>query len=218
MERIKCDLVKKCCEKGNFTRVSYTSPFGRTILPMCPNDNWKYKNKLFYYETPKCASSSMKKMLHDSLPDYQHGDVTKIDDTYLTFSVIRNPFDRFVSNYHMITTTPHRIQNILKPMFGKTKLTFEEFVEQFDKKTNHHWLPMSDFLPKEKLDFVFRFEHLKEDISKFKEQTGVDLKHIHKNKCRLQKPNYKDFFTKPEWIEKVTNYYKKDLDRFNYEF
>lgn len=104
MQRIKCDLIKKCCEKGNFTRVSY-------------------QKKLFYYETPKCASSSMKKMLHDALPDYQHGDVSKLNDSFTTFTVVRNPFDRFVSNYHMITTTPHRITNILQPMFGKRTLT-----------------------------------------------------------------------------------------------
>lgn len=199
MQRIKCDLIKKCCEKGNFTRVSY-------------------QKKLFYYETPKCASSSMKKMLHDALPDYQHGDTSKLDDSFTTFTVVRNPFDRFVSNYHMITTTPHRINNILKPMFGKTTLTFEEFVENFDKKINHHWLPMSDFLPEKELDFVFRFEDLKGDIAKFKEKTGIELKHQHKNKCRKPKPHYRDFFKKQEWIDKVIEYYKKDLERFGYKY
>jgi hypothetical protein len=197
MKRIKCDVKKKCCEQGNFTRMSE-------------------QKKLFYFETPKCASSSMKKMLIDALPDYKHGNISNINEDYLTFTVVRNPFDRFVSNYHMITTTPHRIQNILKPLWKKQKLTFEEFVNDFDKKTNHHWLPMDDFLPDDKLGFIFRFEHLKEDIAKFKEKTGIDLKHIHMNKCRKPKPNYKEFFTKPEWIEKVKNYYIKDLERFEY--
>jgi hypothetical protein len=32
------------------------------------------------------------------------------------------------------------------------------------------------------------------------------------------KPNDKDFFTKPEWIEKVRNYYKKELERFKYTY
>jgi len=199
MRRIKCDLVKKCCEKGKFTRVSESK-------------------KLFFYETPKCASSSMKKMLHDALPDYKHGDPSNVDDSYFTFSVVRNPFDRFVSNYHMITTTPHRIQNILKPMFGKSTLTFEEFVENFDKKVNHHWLPMTEFHPEKDLSFVFRFEHLKEDMKKFKELTGVELKHIHMNRCRKPKPHYRDFFKKQEWIDKVSQYYAKDLEKFGYSF
>ena len=47
----------------------------------------------------------------------------------------------------------------------------------------------------------------------------MKIKNIHhKNKCRKPKPHYSTFFKKKEWIDKIANYYKKDIERFGYKF
>jgi hypothetical protein len=144
---INCDLIKNCCEKPDFRRYS---------------DQYK----LAYYETPKCASTSIKKILHDSLPDYTRTTNNSLDN-YFKFTIVRNPWERFVSIYKMITTNKHRVRRVLKPMWGKTTLTFEEFVNDFDKpgKRNHHRSLLTDYFPKDrKLDLVIKFEKLEEGL------------------------------------------------------
>jgi hypothetical protein len=44
----------------------------------------------------------------------------------------------------------------------------------------------------------------------------MELKRVHMNKTDDRQ--YREFYKKPEWIEKIRNYYKEEIEMFGYEF
>lgn len=170
-----------------------------------------------YFDVPKCASSTIRHFIFSGDNSYSLKDPKREISEYLKFTFVRNPWDRMVSNWKMFTTK--RIKQ-LRSMTDLDLSKFEDFADFAISHYNHHWLPQSLYLP-EKLDFIGRLETFDEDFKQllkliswdFKEE---NIKRIKKRGSTKHLP-YWEYYS-PKLVEKIGEYYKADIEKFNYEF
>lgn len=133
-------------------------------------------------------------------------------DIYTKFSIVRNPYDRIVSEYHYIKNLPNRKFEPFK------NLSFLQFVRSvFDlphmlQKSifDNHLTPQNEFLTCfDSNDKIFKFE----DISQVFD--WLNCKYEHKKKS--QRKHYTEYYCDSSY-EIVSNIYKEDLSIFNYSF
>ena len=191
-------------------------------LCKCPSQNglmysFDYiheKSNLMYYDTPKCASTSIRTALFNGDNSFSMTNPEKKLIDYYKFTFVRNPWDRMVSNWKMFTTQPMRIKQ-LKSMTNQNLANFEDFIHFSKHKKNHHWQPQTLFLP-ENLDFVGRVENFDNDFEKLLNNIGETPQNpLHKNKT--QRKNYREYYTKST-IKLVAELYKEDIKTFGYCF
>jgi hypothetical protein len=123
-------------------------------------------------------------------------------ETYFSFAIVRNPFDRMVSSYEF---TKKRTQ---------LKDSFKEFVLSSSKKI---LLPQSDFVVDQNgevmLSFVGKFETLSGDLEYISKKTGLvlDLPHLNKTKHEHFSSYYDE-----ETRMAVVDFYQNDFELFGY--
>lgn len=138
------------------------------------------------------------------------------------FSVVRNPYDRIVSEYlylmRMIDTDP---TDIIIP-----KCTFEEFLENLkmdplkrNAKFDGHLETQTDYLSERnggisKNIKIYRFENLKECFDDLKKNIPFQtIPHLRKAADRLP---YQEYYTE-KTVKIVAEFYKNDFINFNYD-
>ncbi len=142
--------------------------------------------------------------------------------SYFKFCVVRNPWDKTLSDYFWKT----------KGM--KNPPSFEDFVKSLRvddlslieiKPTNHNnWL-MYTIDDKIAVDYIVRFEDLENGLSEAIANTSLNwdgwLPHMKKRNPLQEKneisKNYRDFYTN-ETAQIVNDLYVKEIDNFNYKF
>jgi len=153
-------------------------------------------------------------------PNEIYGIFGNLVKNYMSFAVVRNPFDRAVSMFQFAK------ENKLGDLYNQSSdISFENFCEIMEE--NHannikdfiaihqqiEWLNGS-FQP----NFILRFENLKND---FKEMLDVcKIKHVspnipHENSSK--RSDYKDYYNSKtkNIIEKI---FEKDIDTFKYTY
>lgn len=194
-------------------------------------------HKLIFIHIQKTGGSTIHKLLQERVPDLhlvkpRHGGAIrakqKVDgwDEYYKFAFVRNPWDRMVSWYSMVTKSPQN-SNKLWRYARDNSSTFEEFIynctdeveiwkgvyysftyNQLDYLTNEN----GDLL----VDFIGRLENFDEDVREVFDKIGVDLELVpHKNRSKHR--HYSTFFT-PDTEMVVRERFKKDIEYFGYEF
>lgn len=192
-------------------------------LCLCPSrDKMRYsfvyiceKKNLIYYDVPKCASSTIRRVLFNNNNQLSLQNPKKEIQKYFKFSFVRNPWNRMVSNWKMFTIQPWRIKQ-LKSMTNKDVSKFEDFVDFANSMKNHHWQPQSLYLP-ENLNFLGRLENFDEDFNKL--CNAIDekpLKKIEKSNAITRSP-YWEYYT-PSLVELVSEMYAEDIRQFGYKF
>lgn len=135
-------------------------------------------------------------------------------DQCFKFTIVRNPWDRILSQYkgHVTKEVP--------------VLRFEEYLNiSFKEKKSHDDMrfisPCMDWITDSNgnilVDYIGKFENLKEDfniICKKINIPDVALPHINKNR---NKESYRPYYTNKS-AELVANAFAKDIMEFNYEF
>lgn len=101
--------------------------------------------------------------------------VNNLLDNYYKFTFVRNPYTRFLSSFLDKVQRPDAKQRKMVANFlnksVKEELSIYDFLDFLDYKpnlnSNAHWCLQKDIilLPKEKIDFIGRFENLKEDLA-----------------------------------------------------
>lgn len=204
-----------------------------------------YTYKTVFIHIPKCAGTTIEKMLGTCTPiEYynfkprlkpgqlktpQHFTYCELKsgltinwENFYAFSVVRNPYSRFVSEY-----------KYRKDLFLKTKnpehdpVTFEAFIEKLNIDINEririfdgHLETQSGFLKNESGAIessieIFKFENMTPCWEMLTSKTLVEYKnYIWSNKSSDVTP-YQDFFT-PETKNTIYNFYKEDFDNFGY--
>lgn len=138
--------------------------------------------------------------------------------SYFKFAVVRNPFDRLVSQFAYM-----RSRADLRAYVGMSPdASFAEYLGLIEAKLHVQWAPQCSFLydgeEREVLlvDFVARFESIIDDAAAIFEQLGLaDAQLPHLNQTRRQP--YRNYFT-ARLRRRVEDMYREDLDRLGYGF
>ena len=206
------------------------------------------KYKLIFIHIPKTAGTSIEKTLIDykfkikgdlknwygninnyeldhSTIKYLINNCKSYNKKYIKFCVVRNPYERLVSEYHFCKRYNSR--------FIKETKTFKKFVyylrDNFNyvlenEEKNHflisHYLPQYKFTHIEnkcKIDLILRYENLETDWNKLCKIINKDIKLLKIDKYSSKKKyNYLDYY---DYNLKniVYKLYKDDFLIFNYK-
>ena len=165
----------------------------------------------------------LKNMQHYSYIELKKLLPQKIFDSYYKFSIVRNPYDRIVSEFLYAKNCGRK----LKKNYFYNFSTFKEFVstqltipiKQRIEKYDAHLETQKSFLINEQgdlsgLDKIYKMETELDDCLKFLNfKIGVDLK-IHARKNYYDR-SIADFYD-GEIQELVYNFYKEDFNLFGY--
>jgi hypothetical protein len=190
-----------------------------------------YSKKIIFVHIPKTAGISVAKAIfgdvslegHRSIMFYKNLFNEDFSE-YFTFSVVRNPWDRLYSAFKFLEKGGINIhdRNAYEQYLEEYK-DFEDFVTNgLNKKMIYeimHFIPQSEFIcskdGKIDVNYIARFENLKDDISKLSEKINNPIELDHHNSNR--KVSYKEIYTS-DMIKKVEEIYKMDIINFNYKF
>lgn len=127
-------------------------------------------------------------------------------EEYFIFSVVRNPWDRFVSSAKYLS------------------VTVKDLSDNFDKysalkKHHDHTLQLCYYTHNKEhcfVDFICRFESLQEDLNLVFDQIGLIRLTIPKTNQSYRKKYFNYFNRKSQ--KKVEDFYKKDIELYGYAF
>ncbi len=208
-----------------------------------------HRYKCIFLHIPKAAGTSIERLLSGADIDIPQKVPRKRGFShflnehpdYYVFSVVRNPYDRFVSAWKWGELKFEKEGGL--PFYNKERsVPFEEYVSlttNLDYRNNnknlwseydeYHTLPQFEFFPhlngghyftdtikpEFTCDFIGRFENLHEDLNKAWSSIGInqfDLPHAYNSKTFK-----KEAMWSSELKDKMYNYYKKDFELFNYD-
>jgi Sulfotransferase family len=136
--------------------------------------------------------------------------------SYFKFAVVRNPFDRTVSQFSYMRRRPD-----LRAFIGmREDASFGEYVGLIRRRQHVQWEPQCSFLYDVDgtllVDHLARFESLKLDVAPVFERLGmssVELPHDNAS----DRTAYRDYYT-PDLRSQVEDIYSEDLERLGYKF
>ncbi|MAX70027.1 MAG: hypothetical protein CMC76_02855 [Flavobacteriaceae bacterium] len=135
------------------------------------------------------------------------------------FTVVRNPWDRVLSQYkYRIKTNQCNMK--------EAPISFEEWVKKvFRDKDPFYYSNPKMFLPQVEwlkdynneinMDRVVRFENLSNEMNLVLNDLGIDKKLPHYNKTK--KVNYREHYDK-ETQNIISDWFRDDIDEFGYSF
>lgn len=196
--------------------------------------DWEHDREALLLQSNDDPARGTEKLAHLSASEYVDCGYLPQQEfsAYFKFSFVRNPWSRILSEY--------RYRNYFHHLsfrdFVLNKLPRPGWDDQY-----RHVMPQYDMLHDRQgnllVDFVGRFESLQQDFDKVCERLGiVDSRLPHRNrsdkKSRDLKRKIRNFlfmngenrfqnmaeFYDDETRAAVTEYYRKDIDAFGYEF
>jgi hypothetical protein len=135
---------------------------------------------------------------------------------YFKFAVVRNPFDRAVSQFRYMQRRPD-----LRAFVGMDDdASFTDYLGLVQEKRHVQWEPQCSFLYDEDrtplVDFVGRFEALDADMAEVFARLGIACDVLpHSNSS--ERTGYRDYYGPGTRVE-VEEMYEDDLDRLGYAF
>ena len=139
-------------------------------------------------------------------------------DAYFKFAFVRNPWDRLVSWYHMCVQVPQ--PNAFARYVRACAPTFEAFVTQattgMGERTTYNQVDyVTDEAGAQIVDFVGRYESLREDFAHVRDRLALpfDLPHVNRSDHR----HYRDYYS-PATRDIVAQRFARDIAYFGYAF
>lgn len=141
----------------------------------------------------------------------------------MSFGVVRNPWDKMVSNYAFFIEQEDKFRNDqIESLFGVSRhnISFDRFLGLAARLPNHHWAECHKFFPKLPngeidLDCVVRFERFVEDIQAIGTALGIDLNIEYRNQTS-HRP-YRGYYTRATRSQ-VASMFEGDIAYFGYSF
>jgi hypothetical protein len=180
--------------------------------------DWARRDQLLLKHNPN-PSLGPTRLAHLTASEYvSFGHITNVDFKKLfKFSFVRNPWDRFVSEYEF---RKRERCNWCSQLDFKTFL-FNLPPLDGPSDASRHLLPQHCFLFSKSqgplVDFIGRFENLQADFSLVCRELNISpdqLPHVNRSPGRA---NYRDYFDS-ESKELVAKLYQTDIDLFKYSF
>jgi chondroitin 4-sulfotransferase 11 len=193
--------------------------------------------KVVFIHIQKTGGLTVDRLLNERIPDLhrigaRHGfaslgmDELNDWDEYFKFAFVRNPWDRLVSWYSMVTTMPREGNELWRYVHDNSS-TFEEFIynctDEVEIKDGVHYsfaYNQLDYVTDERgnllVDFIGRLENFDKDLQEVFRRMGFELESVpHKNRSGHQ--HYSTFYT-PDTELIVRERFKRDIEYFGYEF
>lgn len=183
------------------------------------------KKQFIYVHVNKTGGTSVQKILHvhcRKAAKHHHAqslnDMRLYGTDYFRFTTVRNPYDRWVSNYHFNIRRNHKtaknksFKEYLFDVIDESKKESREFPDLW---YNSAWNWISDDNDVLLVDYVMRFENLEADWKIVSKKLGVE--------DTLPKTNASshDHYSKyydDETYDLVTRHCAKDLEYLGYTF
>jgi hypothetical protein len=204
-----------------------------------------YTYNIIFIHIPKCAGTTIEKIIGTSteqqyfcnwkttkkgqLKTSQHFTYLELKKElkvnwkdYYAFSVVRNPYQRFVSEYKYRKAV-FRVSKCKKDDPG----SFLQFIKKLDleksariQEFDGHLETQSSFLKNkkgkiEKSIEVFKFEELDKCWEALESKTGVSYKEDYWSRKSKYDVPYQNFYT-PKTKSIIYNFYKEDFKNFGY--
>jgi hypothetical protein len=134
------------------------------------------------------------------------------------FSIVRNPWDLFVSLYAYGKAELERAEIERRNVFSdhvRRSESFESFVLNFPRDGPDFCDSLCDETGTDMMDFIGRFENLESDFAQICERIGLDAPLVHINAS--DHGNYADYYTAKSRAH-VGRRFARDIDRFGYRF
>lgn len=187
----------------------------RTVREVRPLSLWRHGQYLFDASRLRSEGLSRRRMSREMVgldpgPQQYGPRATEREfETYLKFTVVRNPWDRVHSWYRNAMRDPHH---------GIPPCSFDAFLREH----GHNWALRSqlfwitDFDGSIPLDVIARFETLAEDLSQVFRRLGFEdpsLPHLLKSGDSDYRSAYSD-----DGVRLVAERYPDEIERFGYSF
>lgn len=145
---------------------------------------------------------------HSTLGEY-HAQLPKdIFRNMFKFSVVRNPWERCVSHFH----SPHR-----GPVTFD-EVTFGNFIEDEVNPIQHYWhIGENELDPARNFNLIIRFESIESDFHTVRKRLGLSDAALPRRNASASL-HYRNYYTRPEFIEIVAHRFRYEIDRFKYTF
>ena len=141
-------------------------------------------------------------------------------DSYTHFTVVRHPYDRFISFYNDLFLGATKIRNNIPPFYTDNKILLEpipinaaiEVINQYtDDEADEHFASQSSFVYKENIPYL-KMESLEEEWVSMCDHLNI----AHKALPVYNKSNNVVLLTDDQ-KSRIYNRYKEDFERFKYE-
>jgi hypothetical protein len=200
-----------------------------------------HRYKCIFVHIPKTGGKSVRRALglgwpgHKDISQYAEELNPAVFQNYFKFSIVRNPWDRLLSEYNFQknNSRPKKDKLFIFDERG-TKRKFSDWVRTAFanphrykgedwagdvSKHIHRWSPQVDWLSvdgKIAVDFVARLENINEDFPQIGKKIGLPpAKFPRRNgKWHWHYSNYYDKATR----ELVAEYYARDIEAFGYRY
>lgn len=203
------------------------------------------EKKFIFIAIAKTGSTSITRrfnILEDPSPEFYHMHLRDILDkypstkNYFKFCFVRNPYDRLVSLYYDLRSSPGHLKWSYPILKYKN---FTEFVKNLEKSPCFNFIhlrPQHEYISIKNeinIDFVGKFENLKNDFKSVEKKLKIDhieLRHFRKREIKSK--NINNFFKKILFRQKKNNYldeyteqtkkicyelYQEDFKSFSYD-
>ena len=146
-------------------------------------------------------------------------------DTVFKFTIVRNPWDKMVSQYLYHPNQGFCSENFeqyLEIWLPYIKRTYVDIEAPPDLILAHrgelHFLPQFEFIKDDAVDFIGRFENLKEDWAEICKRLGLSepLELPHKRQY-YGRDHYSEYYTK-KTRQMVAETYARDIEILDYKF
>lgn len=194
---------------------------------------------IVFIHIPKNAGSYIRTYIKGANNNYDHMSLSELKQNFpnvykhnMFFCVVRNPYDRIVSNYEFALQKSNTgiTQKLANKIFKNEKIqTFEAFVNYLhsDKKRLYkviHWHPQYKFvelngsIPEKGKLRILRKENLTEDFSKLLESQNINITLSSEKVNSTIHKKYTEYYKTKDIINKVYEIYKEDFEYFSYNF